>query len=196
MGSLRKLLSAYGVRSKQSEAHKHNQNPAECRIQVIKGTNFTILNCYDAPSWSWLLCMACVVSIINFMDHLSLYWRNPHEDEYGFMTNFAHSMETILIFDEKTQFTDSRGIFGYYSGTAPNKGALDCSWVWNDDHVLLARSIIHHDNSPTHPNLQMVTVIGEIKEYSSNLETFNFVSANEVKYGTDGTLPTLIYKMV
>ena len=42
----------------------------------------------------------------------------------------------------------------------------------------------------------MVPVIGEIKEYSSNLETFNFFSANEVKYGTDGTLPALNYKDV
>ena len=113
MGSVRKLICAYGVVSKQYEAHKHNQNPAERSIQEIKGTNFTVINRSGAPSWSWILCMACVVSIINYMDRLSLYWRNPHEDEYGFMTNFAHPMETILILDEKTQFPDSRGIFGY-----------------------------------------------------------------------------------
>ena len=148
MGSLRKLIRAYGVRSKQSEAHKHNQNPAERRIQEIKGTNFTILNRSGAPSWSWLLCMACVVSIINFMDHLSLYWRNPHEDEYGFMTNFAHPMETILILDEKTQFTDSQEIFRYYDVPDHSKGGLNCSWVWTEDHGLLARCVLPHCNSP------------------------------------------------
>ena len=40
----------------------------------------------------------------------------------------------------------------------------------------------------------MVQVSGEIKEESSNFEPVNFVSANEVKDGTDDTLPTLIYK--
>ena len=33
MGSVRKFLHAYGVGSKQSEAHKQNQNPGERRIQ-------------------------------------------------------------------------------------------------------------------------------------------------------------------
>ena len=33
MGSVRKLLRAYRVGIKQSEAHKHNQNPYELRIQ-------------------------------------------------------------------------------------------------------------------------------------------------------------------
>ena len=74
--------------------------------------------------------MVCVVSIINFMYHLSLSCHNPHEYEYGFMTNVAHLMEfelwdTILILDDITQFPNSHGIFGYYSGTATNKGDID-----------------------------------------------------------------------
>ena len=40
----------------------------------------------------------------------------------------------------------------------------------------------------------MVLVSGDIKEQSSKFETFDFFSANEVKDGTDNTLPTLIYK--
>ena len=117
MGSVRKILRAYGVESKQSEAHKQNQNPSECHIQEIKGTTRNFIDRSITPRWSWLLCMACVVSIINCMNNLSLYWCNPHEDEYGCMTDVAHLMnfelwETILILDEKTQFSDSWGIFG------------------------------------------------------------------------------------
>ena len=40
----------------------------------------------------------------------------------------------------------------------------------------------------------MIIVSVEIKEESSNFEPVNFVSDNEVKYGTDYTLTTLIYK--
>ena len=49
MGSVRKLIRAYGVVSNQYEAHKQKQNPAERRIQEIKGTNCTALNSYGAP---------------------------------------------------------------------------------------------------------------------------------------------------
>ena len=40
----------------------------------------------------------------------------------------------------------------------------------------------------------MIIVSVEIKEESSNFEPVNFVSDNEVKDGTDNTLPTLRYK--
>ena len=40
----------------------------------------------------------------------------------------------------------------------------------------------------------MVQVSGEIKEESYNFEPVNFVSANEVKDGTENTLPSLSYK--
>ena len=40
----------------------------------------------------------------------------------------------------------------------------------------------------------MVPVSGQIKEESSNFELVNFVSVDKVKYGTDGTILTLIYK--
>ena len=50
--------------------------------------------------------------------------------------------ETILIPNDKTQLPESRDIFGYYAGPAPNKGSLDWSWVWTKDHGLLARSIL------------------------------------------------------
>ena len=52
MGSVSKLLRAYGVGGKQSEPHKQNQNPAEHRIQEIKVTTCTVLDHYGAPSWS------------------------------------------------------------------------------------------------------------------------------------------------
>ena len=100
----------------------------------IKGTIFIILNCFSAPSWSWIICMACVVSITNCMGHHSLSCHKPHQDEYGFMTDVVHLMdfeilETILILDDKTHFTRSQRIFGYYTGTAPNKGAVNWYWV-------------------------------------------------------------------
>ena len=79
MGSVCKLLRAYGVGSKKYEAHKNNHNPAKRRIQEIKGTTWTIFDHYGAPSWSWILCMAYVVAILNYMVHRSLYWCTPHE---------------------------------------------------------------------------------------------------------------------
>ena len=79
--------------------------------------------------------MEYVVSIINCMDHYSLSWNTSHEAAYGFTPNVAHLIsfefwEPILILDNKTQFTDSREIVGYYAGPDPNKGDIDCSWVW------------------------------------------------------------------
>ena len=76
--------------------------------------------------------------------------------------------EPILILDDKTQFHDSLEIFGYYTGTYPNNGAPDCSWVWNEEHGLLARYVLRHANIPPDPNCQMVLVSGEIKEEYSN----------------------------
>ena len=63
------------------------------------------------------------------MVHLSLSWRIPHKAAYGFTPDVAHLMEfefwePILILDDKTKFTDSREIFGYYAGPSPNKFAL------------------------------------------------------------------------
>ena len=76
--------------------------------------------------------MAYVVSILNYMAHISLSWRTPHEAAYGFTPDVAHLMEfefwePIQILDDKTQFPDSREIFGYYAGPGPNKGAIGCS---------------------------------------------------------------------
>ena len=51
MGSVLKLLHAYGVGSKEYEAQKQNQIPDERCIQDIKGTTFTVLDCYGAPIW-------------------------------------------------------------------------------------------------------------------------------------------------
>ena len=165
MGSVRKILRAYGVESKQSEAHKQNQNPSECHIQEIKGTTRNFIDRSITPRWSWLLCMVYVVSLLKCMAHLSLYWRTPHEAAYVFTPNIMHLMdfelwEPILILDDNTQFLDSRDIFGYYSGPAPSKGALGCSWVWTEEHGLLARSILRHPNIPTDPNRRMVPVSG------------------------------------
>ena len=64
MGIVRKLLHAYGVGSKKYESYKHNQNPDERLIKEIKGTASTVLDCSGAQIWSWLLCMAYVVSIL------------------------------------------------------------------------------------------------------------------------------------
>ena len=117
MGSVHKLLRAYGVGSKQYKAHKQNQNPAERHIQETKGTTFTVLDRSVAPRWSWLLCMAYVVSILNCISHSSLSWRTTQEAIYGFTPNVAHLMgfelwEPTLIIYDKTQFPNSREIFG------------------------------------------------------------------------------------
>ena len=111
MGSVRKLLRAYVVGSKQYEAHKQNQNPDERRIQEIKCTTCTVLDSSGTPSFSWIICMAYSVSILSCMAHFSLSWCTTHEAEYGFTPDVAHLMEfelwePILILDDKTQFTD------------------------------------------------------------------------------------------
>ena len=67
MGSVRKLLCNFGLGSKQSKAHKKNQKPDECFIQEIKGTTRTFIDSSGAPSWSWILCIAYVVAILNCM---------------------------------------------------------------------------------------------------------------------------------
>ena len=90
---MQKLIRAYGVGSKQHEPHKQNQNPAERRIQDIKGTTRTVLDFFGAPIWSWLLCMAYVVLIINYIAHRPLSWRNTHKTAYLFTPVVAHLME-------------------------------------------------------------------------------------------------------
>ena len=105
--------------------------------------------------------MADVFSILNCMDHRSLSWHTPHKAEYGFTPNVTHIMdfeflETILILDDKTQFHGSREILGYYARPDPNIGAINCSWVWTEEHVLLSHYVLHHANRPTDPNHQMV----------------------------------------
>ena len=72
--------------------------------------------------------------------------------------------EPIIILDDKTQIPESRKIFGYYAGPAPNKGALGCSWVWTEEHVLLENCVLRHANIPADHNRHMVLVSGDIKE--------------------------------
>ena len=96
MGSVHKLLCNYGVGIKQSESYKQNQNPAECRIQEIKGTNPTVLNRSGSLNWSWLLCMEYVIYIPNCMAHHSLSWSTPRLDSFGFTTDVTHLIEFEL----------------------------------------------------------------------------------------------------
>ena len=126
--------------------------------------------------------MAYVVPILNCVSYLYLYWRTPNEAAYIFTADVAHLMEfellePILILDEKTQFPNSREIFSYYDGPAPNKGAFDCSWVWIEEHGLLVRYVLRHSNRPIEPNHQMLSVSGEIKEEYSNFEPINFFNS-------------------
>ena len=82
MESVLKILHAYGLGSKQSESHKQKYNPSERRINQIKETTITILDSSGAPSWSCILSMAYVVSILSWMSHLSLSWSTLHEAAY------------------------------------------------------------------------------------------------------------------
>ena len=66
MVSAHKLFYAYGVGSKQYEAHKQNQNPSERRIQEVRGTTRIVLDCSGAPKWSWILCMTYAIAILNY----------------------------------------------------------------------------------------------------------------------------------
>ena len=130
MGCVRKLLCAYVVGRKKYKAHKKNQNPSERLIQETKSTTCTILDRSDTPSWSWILCMAYAVSIINCIAQQSLSWCTPHKAAYGFTPDIAHLKEfefwePILILYDNTHFPKSREIFGYYAGPATNKGAID-----------------------------------------------------------------------
>ena len=90
MGSVRKLLRAYEVGRKKSESHNHNQKPDKCRIQDIKGTTCTVLDCYGEPRWYWLLCIAYVDLILNCMAHQYLSWSTPYEATYGFTPDAVH----------------------------------------------------------------------------------------------------------
>ena len=130
MGSVSKLLCAYGVGSKQYESYKQNNNPSERRIQDIKDNTRTVLDRSGTPSWSWLLCRIYAVSVLSCMAHQSLSWRTPHTSVYGFTPDVAQIMEfelweQILIIDYKTHFSEYREMFGCYSVSDTNKGALD-----------------------------------------------------------------------
>ena len=167
MGSVHNLLRAYGVGSKQFEAHKQNQNPDERRIQEIKGITRNVLDCSGKPIWSWILCISYVVSIINCMAHRYLSYNKPHKAAYGFTPDVPHLMEfelwdPILILDDKTQYPNPREIFGYYAGPDPNKGALGCSWVCTEEHGLLASSVLNQTKIPIDPKCWMVPVSGKI----------------------------------
>ena len=68
--------------------------------------------------------------VFNCMAHRSFSWRNQCDAAYVFTPDVAQLMEfelwePIIILDEKTQFPESRKIFYYYAGYAPNKGALN-----------------------------------------------------------------------
>ena len=51
MGSVRKIIHAYGVGIKKYENNKKNKNPDNCLIQEIKGTTRTVIDCSGSPSW-------------------------------------------------------------------------------------------------------------------------------------------------
>ena len=80
----------------------------------------------------------------------------------------------------------------------PNKGSIDCSWVWTEEHVLLARYFLRHAKINTDPNRCIVPFSGETKTKSSteslNTEPINFISGTKVEYGTDDNLLTISYK--
>ena len=49
----------------QSEPHQQQQNPAERRIQTIKGTSNRIMDRVGAPAYTWLLCILYVCYLLN-----------------------------------------------------------------------------------------------------------------------------------
>ena len=133
------------------------------------------------------------------MAHRSLYWRTTHKATYGFTPDVAHLMKFELLepnitIEDKTQFPESRDIFGYYAGNTPNKGAIDCSWVWTKENGLLLRSVPRYANRHIDTNRCMVQVSGDIKGESSNFEPVKFIYGYEVKDGTDDKIPYISYK--
>ena len=172
MGRVHKLLRTYGLGSNKYKAHNQNQNPTKRHIQEVKGIICTVLDCYFAPSWSWILWMAYVVVIINWMAHRSLYWSNQNEADCGFTPNVTHLIELvfwdpILILDNKNKFPKSCEIFGYNTGPAPNKGDINCSWVWTKEHGLIYCYVLRHHDITADPNRHMLPASGETETESS-----------------------------
>jgi len=56
------ILCTLFIGSWQSEPHQQHQNPAECRIQTVKTTANTILDCSGAPA---LLCLLYICFLLN-----------------------------------------------------------------------------------------------------------------------------------
>ena len=48
-----------------SEAGHQNQNPGECRMQDVKRTSQTLMDCTGTPAALWLLCVLFVVGLFN-----------------------------------------------------------------------------------------------------------------------------------
>jgi hypothetical protein len=61
------IKQTFCIEKRQSEPHRHHQNPAERRYQTVKNATNRILDRTGAPAHLWLLCLQYVCYLINHM---------------------------------------------------------------------------------------------------------------------------------
>ena len=80
-----------------TEPHHPQQNPAERRIQFVKGCTMRLLDQVGAPPQFWLLAFTYVVLLLNVVSHEQLRWKTPTEAAFGTMPDISVFLQHTAI---------------------------------------------------------------------------------------------------
>ena len=71
------LLQQYNIDDMKSDPLQQKHNPAKRLIQEVKATTNMAMDRTGAPTWTWLLCMVCIVYIIKCLEFSRLDHSTP-----------------------------------------------------------------------------------------------------------------------
>ena len=152
--TVKDILRQYNIFDMQSEPHHPNQNPAERRIQFIKGTHDTVMRKTKSPGDIWYLCLIYIARVLNHISSKQLDWKTPVEIAFGVTPDISALIQfrwyqpvRYLAMGRDHKWVEATGRF---VGVAPNVGdALTYHVLTDDTRKILARSVI----APIHKSI-------------------------------------------
>jgi hypothetical protein len=150
------------IKSETSEPHNQQQNPAERRIQTLKGNTNQIMDRTGTPVYMWFECMSYMTSILNMISMDRLGGRNAIEVALGHSVDISAYLQfqwwegVYYLNYEDPSFPNSKEKFGRFCGVAENCGDLLTFNIYvPETHVVIHRSVLRSaSDDDDHPNLR------------------------------------------
>ena len=174
-------LRALFISSWQSEPHQQQQNPAERRIQTVKGMTNRIMDRTGAPGYTWLLCLIYVCFLMSrtwndTINNVPITALTGATVDISVLLRFYFWQRVYYLKEDNTFPSESKEGYGRIVGISEHVGnALTWKILTEDTHKVIYRSRVRPAD-PDDPNLRAAMIGGEDSD-STPTNTSKFVKS-------------------